>query len=488
MINQYHKIASLAGLVLAVAFTFSCSTDGGGDDNQSSNSGSNPGSSSSSGGGGSSSSGGGGSSSSGGGGGNSSSSLQSGVVYGDPVSYGDEIYQTVVIGSQTWMARNLNYDVTGSKCFDNYGYDGNGAAYCEKYGRSYNWSEAMAACPPDWHLPSDAEWDVLVTYAGGSEAGKYLKNDPGRAEDKYGFAALPGGYLVSGNLPNNEGLTGYWWTASEDDAQKAYNRSMSFLSGNKVNSSARNKIDRLSVRCVKGEPSSNPGNSSSSGGSQQSSIVYGDPVSDDGGEFYETVIIGSQTWMARNLSYNVSGSKCYGEGGKASDSYTGSDLTPVPPSDVELYCTAYGRLYSWATAMALSPTCNSTSCSSQVGTKRKGICPTNWHIPSKDEWYTLMDAVGGDAVAGRYLRADYGWVSGDGENKYGFAALPGGYGYSEESSNFFLNAAFDGSWWTATEDNSSNAHFLGTGFDSDDSFGSGENLKSVWYSVRCLKD
>jgi len=344
----------------------------------------------------------------------------------------------------------------------------------------------MTACPSGWHLPSDAEWDVLVTYAGGSEAaGKYLKKGTG-AEDKYGFTALPGGYLVSGNILNNRILSGYWWTASEYDAQKAYNRSMSFINGNKVNSSARDKIDRLSVRCVKGE--SGIGASSSSGGSQQSSIVYGEPVSDDDGEYYETVVIGSQTWMARNLSYNASGSKCYGEGGKASDSYTGSDPTTMTSSDVELYCTAYGRLYSWATAMALSSTCNSTSCSSQIGTKRKGICPTGWHIPSKDEWYTLMDAVGGDAVAGRYLRADYGWVSGDGENNYGFAALPGGYGYSEGSSSFFLNAAFDGSWWTATEINSSDAYFLGTGFDSDESFGGGENAKSFWYSVRCVKD
>jgi hypothetical protein len=115
-------------------------------------------------------------------------------------------------------------------------------------------------------------------------------------------------------------------------------------------------------------PSVVPSSSSSrlqSSSSSKNRVVYGSPVT-YGGETYQTIVLGSQTWMARNLNYNASGSVCY------NNQYTN--------------CEKYGRLYDWATAMALPSDCNSSSCSSQIGTKHKGICPSGWHIPSDVEW------------------------------------------------------------------------------------------------------
>jgi len=159
------------------------------------------------------------------------------IVHGGAVTYGGETYQTVVIGAQTWFARNLNYNVEGSKC---YGQDGidvshNGVslsdadvqANCEKYGRLYDWDAAQSACPVGWHLPSEAEWWTLIDYVGGvSVAGYELRSalSEGVYEhtkvgaDDYGFSALPGGegFMYGSELSYRwEGGIGVWWSSTE---------------------------------------------------------------------------------------------------------------------------------------------------------------------------------------------------------------------------------------------------------------------------------
>jgi uncharacterized protein (TIGR02145 family) len=153
------KMLSLsAGLVLAITFTLSCSSDDGDKDE---------------------------------GGGSSCTN-----------------FKTKQIGTQTWMAENFNCNVEGSKCYDD------DPANCAKYGRLYTWSDAMAVCPDGWHLPTKAEWDVL-----GDDA-KKLKaksgwNRNGNGTDDYGFSALPGGNGDSDGDFGGVGNYGSWWSASE---------------------------------------------------------------------------------------------------------------------------------------------------------------------------------------------------------------------------------------------------------------------------------
>jgi uncharacterized protein (TIGR02145 family) len=123
-------------------------------------------------------------------------------------------YRTVVIGERTWMAENLNYEADGSKCYDNK------PENCNKYGRLYDWNTAMKACPSGWHLPSDDEW-AIDGYVGG-EAGKKLKsksgwNNDGNGTDEYGFSALPGGNGYSDGSFDYVGDVGNWWSASENE-------------------------------------------------------------------------------------------------------------------------------------------------------------------------------------------------------------------------------------------------------------------------------
>jgi uncharacterized protein (TIGR02145 family)/uncharacterized repeat protein (TIGR02543 family) len=161
---------------------------------------------------------------------------QQGIVYGDPVSYVGETYQTIVIGTQTWFARNLNYDVDGSKCYNNE------PDSCEKYGRLYTWEAAMKACPVGWHLPDTTEWNTLVSFAGGS-------NTAVRKLDDYGFAALPGGSGNSVGNFGNAGYVGYWWSATKGD-NYAWSRSIGQQMQGEVARYFTDKTDLFSVRCM----------------------------------------------------------------------------------------------------------------------------------------------------------------------------------------------------------------------------------------------
>jgi len=159
-----------------------------------------------------------------------------------------KVYKTVKIGKQTWMAENLNYEAPGSKCYDN------NPANAQKYGRLYDWDTAKKACPPGWHLPSDAEWQELVDFAGGEDiAGERLKatngwDENGNGTDEFGFSALPGGYGYSNVKFDYVGKLGYWWSAAEFGASYAWLRSM-YSSRAVVGRYKGVKSYYMSVRC-----------------------------------------------------------------------------------------------------------------------------------------------------------------------------------------------------------------------------------------------
>jgi len=143
-------------------------------------------------------------------------------------------YKTVKIGTQTWMAENLNYNANGSKCYNNK------PANCTKYGRLYDWKTAAKACPSGWHLPTLEEWQTPTP----------------EDFDTFGFAALEGGgYLQNGgdgpggnNYSFNgiDGL-GYWWSSSE---MKPHNSSNAFVWMTIFDYGNLSKISLISVRCL----------------------------------------------------------------------------------------------------------------------------------------------------------------------------------------------------------------------------------------------
>jgi uncharacterized protein (TIGR02145 family) len=211
------------------------------------------------------------------------------------------------------------------------------------------------------------------------------------------------------------------------------------------------------------------------------------------GKVYKTAKVGTQKWLAENLNYNANGSVCYGN-------YTAN-------------CDKYGRLYDWSTAMALPSSCNGISCSKQISRKTKrgsyhGICPEDWRVPSVEDWNKLARYIDGNnsthspydsPTAGIYLKTKSGWGggyiddiyrNGNGEDKYGFSALPGGIGKPDGT---FKDMGFNGDWWSATEYDSSGAYrfdvYYGDKAGWSDIEGSNRRFdKSSLFSVRCLEN
>jgi uncharacterized protein (TIGR02145 family) len=160
------------------------------------------------------------------------------------------------------------------------------------------------------------------------------------------------------------------------------------------------------------------------------------------GKTYRTVKIGEQVWMAENLNYKADSSWCY-------------DNNPDN-------CKKYGRLYSWDVAMK--------------------ACPAGWHLPTNQEWQTLVDFVGGRSTAGTKLKSKSpNW---NGTDDYGFSALPGGYRSTDGS---FYGLGSWGYWWAATEGDVDDAYYW-IMYAGGEGVYDGSDGKEFGSSVRCLRD
>lgn len=144
------------------------------------------------------------------------------------------------------------------------------------------------------------------------------------------------------------------------------------------------------------------------------------------GKTYKTVTIGRQIWMAENLNY------AYTDVFYKRDNYT-SDSTSWCYDNDPANCAKYGRLYTWAAAMdSLGKWSKNgkkcgyiASCSPTYPVR--GICPKGWHLPSKEEFGTLIMAVGDSSTNGTVLKSTDGWSNhGNGTDAFGFSALPAG--------------------------------------------------------------
>ena len=154
-----------------------------------------------------------------------------------------QVYKTVKIGNQTWMAENLNYtDGDSSYCYKD------DSSNCEKYGRLYTWNAAIKAAPAGWHLPSKEEWEVLISAVGGEDTTALNNLVVG---GNTGFNALTGiGTRDESGAYHTVGKGAYFWSSTPDGDKDAWYCVLS-KHRNKVHMVSRRMTDGFPIRCIK---------------------------------------------------------------------------------------------------------------------------------------------------------------------------------------------------------------------------------------------
>lgn len=172
------------------------------------------------------------------------------------------------------------------------------------------------------------------------------------------------------------------------------------------------------------------------------------------GRVYRTVTIGDQTWMAENLAFKAKGG-CHAYGWDRDNKKANA--------------AKFGYLYEWNAA--------------------KKACPPGWHLPTKEEWETLIASLGGASIAGSEMKSRTGWgtdeVAGD---RFGFSALPGGCLWDMSATSFDqLGSAAH--WWTGTESDRYTAWTCIVYSESNQlDFGTYGKSAGGAMSVRCVRD
>jgi len=201
-----------------------------------------------------------------------------------------------------------------------------------------------------------------------------------------------------------------------------------------------------------------------------------------GSQIYNTVQIGSQCWMKENLNIGtmINGLDTM-QNNAIIEKYCYNDDT--------VNCDTYGGLYMWEEMMQYNS-----------GTVQQGICPTDWHIPSDEEWKVLegtVDSLYGigypqwsysgmrGSNAGFNLKSTQGWNSGgSGSDSYGFSALSSGYRNNDGS---FYRKGRSTYFWASTDGNNSTARTRGLHHD-ENGVRRGSLDIAYGFSVRCLMD
>jgi uncharacterized protein (TIGR02145 family) len=449
----------------------------------------------------------------------------------------------LVADNQDWISLT-----GGARCW----YSNDSSMYAATYGALYSHHAVAQGnlCPDGWRVPTDNDWLILEDYLGGNPmAGAKLKGSGtvywawpnAGGSNASGFTALPGGYRNpdDGSF-HGKGTSGFWWNASVHQPHTAWSRNLGHLE-TELFREASKLLSGFSVRCIVDDPatvqlpvkaffkadndtvfrldpvqfidysSANPtswkwsfgdgtfstlqhpihvyndtgyynvtliaGNATSTDTLYKQHFINVIPqiptqVFDIDGNPYDTVHIGAQVWLLQNLRTTRM-----------------NDGTPIPLryddviwqyysnpgrcwflNDSASYANLYGALYnSWAATSG-------------------NICPTGYHVPNNAEWNTLINYLGGTAVAGGAMKSTgtaYWLTPNTGAtNSSRFTALPGSV---RTTSGYYYNAG--AAAWFYSSDTYSSTNGYGYALAYNATFANSANhSKKEGYSIRCIRD
>lgn len=465
-------------------------------------------------------------------------------VYGQPcpgmetiTDYDGNVYNTVRLGTQCWMAENLRstHFADGTAItFDSNGTNSMTVPYCyaplgnanliPRFSYLYNWaavmhgasssnsnpSEVQGICPTGWHVPSDAEWNQLIDYVGsrsefscGGQTDNIAKALASNTEwgastidcavgynqifnNITGFSALPAGGFF--NLGYTTSYDACFWSSTSFAGNQARFAHIKYNLPD-VNLTVCDALNGFSVRCL-----------------SDSVFVVGRPcpgmetMSDFDGNVYNTVQIGTQCWMKENLRTTH-----YADGTAIPAGLSSSNTASYryAPNNSESMVSEYGYLYTWRAVVRNDIDQSNENIPSGV----QGVCPTGWHVPSDAEWLYLANHVsyqsgyacgGYSGNNGKALAASTDWSTSANScavgnilvfnNATGFSAKPAGsffndY-YNHHNYQDFGSVAY---FWSSTPSWELVSKCQILGFD-DTQINSDIQFNGCGFSVRCVLD
>jgi len=188
--------------------------------------------------------------------------------------------------------------------------------------------------------------------------------------------------------------------------------------------------------------------------------------------YAQTVTIGDQVWMTKNLNVDT-----FRNGDRIPEAKTEGEWKAYAQADEAAWCyydndpnngEKYGKLYNW-----------------HAVNDPRGLAPNGMHIPNDEDWTQLINFLGGIEKAGVKMKSKSGWMNdGVGTNSSGFLGFPGG---GRNLLGGFYDIGKRGSWWTSTESTWYYGSYIFLYYEYGKVFKDGHG-KAYGFSVRCIKD
>lgn len=188
--------------------------------------------------------------------------------------------------------------------------------------------------------------------------------------------------------------------------------------------------------------------------------------------YAQTVKIGSQVWMTKNLDVSI-----FRNGDPIPEAKTAEEWKKAGENNQPAWCyyendpangAKYGKLYNWYAVI-----------------DSRGLAPVGYHIPTDKEWTILTDYLGGEEEAGAKMKSKNGWhENGNGTNNSGLLGVPAGLRIYDGT---FFDIGKSSAWWSSKEFYMGSAWNRGLSYAKSSVYRGGDSMQDG-YSVRCLKD